>query len=59
MVNDSFETDFLVRRVIASGADVEARLTGTYYFTESFGTSLSLNAADGIFGGGLGLRLNF
>jgi hypothetical protein len=54
-----FEGDLLVRKVFASGSDVSVKATGTYFFTDSVGASLILDGADGQFGGGVGLRLNF
>jgi hypothetical protein len=59
MLAPQFEGDLLVRKVFASGSDVSFKATGTYFFTDTVGASLILDGADGQFGGGIGLRLNF
>jgi hypothetical protein len=59
IAGESFETDFLIRKVFASGSDPTARLTGTYFFSDTVGASVFVDGGDGYFGGGLGLRLNY
>jgi hypothetical protein len=59
MLAPQFEGDLLVRKVFASGSDISVKATGTYFFTETVGASLILDGADGQFGGGVGIRLNF
>lgn len=59
MMTENFEGEALVRKVFVSGADPSIKLTGTYYFTDTIGASLNVEASNGDSGGGVGLRLNF
>jgi len=59
MMTESFEGEALVRKVFASGSDPALKLTGTYFFTDTFGASVNVEASNGDSGGGVGLRLNF
>ena len=59
MLGTQFEGDLLLRKVAVSGSDVDAKLTGTYFFTDTIGASLFLEGSDDVFGGGVGLRFNF
>lgn len=59
MLSTQFEGDFLLRKIAASGSDVGAKLTGTYFFTDTVGASLFLEGSDDVFGGGVGVRFNF
>lgn len=55
----SFELDGSIGYVNVDGADPTFNLTGTWFFTETVGVSLGLDASDDIFGGSVGLRVNF
>lgn len=59
MVASQFEADLLLRKVTVSGSDVSAKLTGTYFFTDTVGASLFFEGADDVFGAGVGVRFNF
>ena len=59
MLSEQFEGEALVRKVFASNSDASLKLTGTYFFTDVVGASLSVEASDGDTGGGVGLRMNF
>ena len=59
MMTERFEGEALVRKVFVNGSDPALKLTGTYFFTDTFGASVNVEASDGDSGGGLGLRLNF
>jgi hypothetical protein len=59
MITESFEGDASVRYIFEDDSDPSVKLAGTYFFTETVGGQVFLEASDGIFGGGLGLRLNF
>jgi hypothetical protein len=59
MATESLELDFNIRHIFADNSDQIARLTGTYFFTDTVGGSINLDGADGVFGGGFGVRVNF
>ncbi len=59
MLSDSFELDFGVSHIFVPGGATGADVTGTYFFNDTTGVSVSLNGGEGAFGGGLGLRFNF
>ena len=59
MMTERFEGEALVRKVFIGGFDPSLKLTGTYYFTDTVGASVNVEASDGYSGGGVGLRMNF
>ncbi len=59
MMTENFEGDAAIRYIVESESDPSVRLTGTYFFTDSVGGQAFLEGSDGLFGGGLGLRINF
>lgn len=59
MVTPKLELDAGVGYVNADDADPTVNLTGTWFFTDKLGAYLSLGGGNDLFGGGVGVRLNF
>lgn len=59
LVTPNLELDAGIAYVNADDADPTVGVTGTWYFTDTVGVSLGLSGGNDLFGGGLGLRVNF
>lgn len=59
LVTPNLELDAGISYVNADDADPSVGVTGTWFFTDTVGVSLGLSGGNDLFGGGLGLRVNF
>lgn len=59
MVTPNLELDAGLAYVNADDADPTFGVTGTWFFTDTVGVSLGLSGGNDLFGGGVGLRVNF